>query len=143
MELFICRFSKGEKQTLGTFTMVDADKTIIMSGMTLELPDKDNLKMISCIPSGVYTVKKRYSLKFGWHFHIQKVVNRSYILIHAGNYNTDIMGCILVGQYLTDINNDGMIDIANSKATLKIMLSLLPPAFLLTISTMTNEINLK
>jgi len=72
----------------------------------LELPWKDNQQKVSCIPLGTYSVKRRHSDRFKEHFHIQDVPNRTWILIHPGNYYTQIMGCVLVGGGFSDINND-------------------------------------
>ena len=45
--------------------------------------------------------------------------NRSEILIHKGNYYTDILGCILIGSDLADINKDGLLDVTNSKNSVR------------------------
>lgn len=65
---------------------------------TLELPWKGNMRNVSCIPPGTYTVEKFVSSKFGRCFRLPFVPNRSGILIHAGNTRDDTQGCILVGQ---------------------------------------------
>ena len=61
------------------------------------------------------------------------VPNRSYILIHSGNYNKHTLGCILVGATLSDINGDGYRDTTNSKETLNKLNEILPDYFKLTI----------
>ena len=103
--------------------------------LTLELPWKENKRRVSCIPAGRYTVVRRTSPKYGEHFHITNVPNRDLILIHAGNYAgsknpktkmSDILGCILVGTSMYDINADGIVDITNSKKAMKKLLKLLP-----------------
>lgn len=101
--------------------------------MTLELPDKGNQQSISCVPAGVYECFKRVSGRNGNVFELRNVVNRSFIQCHAGNFTSQIQGCILVGDSLKDINNDGIIDITNSKATLNKLLALLPDEFVLLI----------
>jgi hypothetical protein len=58
-------------------------------------------------------------------FHVKDVPGRDSILIHAGNYNKDTKGCILPGIYYDDINDDGLIDVAESKAALNRMVNLL------------------
>lgn len=73
---------------------------------TLELPWRENKRSISCIPSGVYTVKIRRSPKYGSVYWVTNVPDRSYILIHSGNYAGDtkkgfkshVNGCILLGK---------------------------------------------
>jgi hypothetical protein len=62
---------------------------------TIELPWKDNLCKVSCIPEGEYFLEKRYSSRFGWHLEIIDVPNRSLILFHpANNALKELRGCI-------------------------------------------------
>ncbi|WP_413998140.1 DUF5675 family protein [Flavobacterium sp. W1B] len=62
---------------------------------TIELPLKDNLSHISCIPEGEYFIEKRFSKRFGWHFEVLAVPNRSLILFHpANNALVELRGCI-------------------------------------------------
>ncbi|GAB3194653.1 hypothetical protein ABID22_000150 [Pontibacter aydingkolensis] len=133
MKLFIKRNKYQDKQTLGTMDVVDAQNKVVFTCYTLELADKNNQPQVSCIPKGKYKVKKRTSKKYGHHFHIQDVQARSYILIHHGNYHTDILGCVLVGKSFLDINGDGYKDVTESKNTMKKLLNLLPEEFELTI----------
>jgi hypothetical protein len=70
-------------------------------GHTLELPWKDNEKRVSCIPKGVYEVKKRHTEESKYkyeHLHILDVENRELILMHIGNYPKNSKGCILLGN---------------------------------------------
>ena len=70
-------------------------------GHTLELAWKDNKKRISCIPKGVYEVKKRNTEKSKYkyeHLHILDVPDRELILMHIGNYPKNSKGCILLGN---------------------------------------------
>lgn len=124
-----------EKQTIGNLTVFDDQDKPIFTCKTLELPWRNNQKMISCIPADEYIVepRKAHPLRNYDHFIITGVPNRSYILIHSGNYVWHVLGCILVGDSHTDINKDGLVDVTNSKATLKILVSLLKEKFKLTI----------
>lgn len=62
---------------------------------TIELPWKNNLARVSCIPEGRYELVKRWSLKFNWHLQIMNVSQRSFILIHPANDATqELKGCI-------------------------------------------------
>ena len=73
---------------------------------SLELPWKGNKRSISCIPSGIYTVQIRKSPKYGSVYWVTHVKNRTWILIHAGNFagdkskgfKTHVNGCILFGK---------------------------------------------
>lgn len=129
----IKRLSDDGVQTLGILTMPSGK---IYN--TLELAWKNNASKISCIPKGKYKVRKRTSAKYGEHFHILNVPNRSFILIHHGNYagslnpktkKSDILGCILVGCGLKDLNNDGILDVTNSKKAMAELLKNLPDEF--------------
>jgi hypothetical protein len=102
---------------------------------TLELPWKNNERMVSCIPSGEYTVVKMKptSKRNYYYFHVCNVKNRDSILFHPGNYTSDILGCILPGDKHVDLNKDGLPDIANTKATLKKLTDILPDNFRLII----------
>jgi len=131
--LLIERLDYGEKQTIGRMFVLDGNKHSLYDCQTLELPWKNNKRSISCIPEGEYEVVKRVSPKYGEHFHVTGVDGRSYILIHKGNYYTDIRGCILVGKDLSDINSDGVIDVTHSGDTMADLLGLMPSRFKLKI----------
>jgi hypothetical protein len=95
----------SEKQTIGRMIAVVNNKQVFAC-FTLELPDKNNQRKISCIQKGTYKVVTRESEKYGDHFYLKDVPGRDYILIHSGNYVSHTEGCILVGRKLTDLNND-------------------------------------
>ena len=69
---------------------------------TLELPWKDNLRSVSCIPAGDYKVRLRLPRESATrdyiHLIVKDVPNRDYILFHRGNTAKDTRGCILVGK---------------------------------------------
>jgi len=138
MKLILRRHDSNKKQTLGRLQIYNVDTykvTLIYTPnlenriYTLELPDKGNQQNVSRIPQGIYQCKKRWSWKHKKHIQILDVPNRTWILIHTGNFYTDIRGCILIGDKLSDINNDGYQDVLNSKNTLKKILNLLPDRF--------------
>lgn len=135
MKLLIERHSDDCAQTIGKMFVLDENGCVKYSCDTLELTWKENQQNISCIPEGEYEVKKRFSRKFKSHFHITDVPGRSYILIHPGNFHTDIRGCVLVGKGLRDINADGHKDVLNSQATLADLLGLMPNKFKLKITS--------
>ena len=103
-------------QTLGDLYLYDG-ASILFKCKTLELPWKDNSHNISCIPEGIYGLKQYSSQKHPKNYEVAGVPDRDYVLIHKGNYNTDIQGCILVGDSYGDLNNDGEQDILNSGNT--------------------------
>lgn len=123
MKGVLTRLTDDGKQTLGVLTVFQGiDK--IFECKTLELPFKDNQRRVSCIPTGTYQVEKRKSPSQGWSYHIKDVKDRDWILIHKGNYYTDILGCVLVGSDHTDINGDGLRDVVRSGDTLGKLLEL-------------------
>ena len=68
---------------------------------TLENPELNNVRNISCIPEGQYNVRLRTAKESATrdylHLLVQDVPNRDYILFHIGNSAKDTSGCILVG----------------------------------------------
>ncbi|TXD47324.1 DUF5675 family protein [Polaribacter sp. IC073] len=122
-----------DKQTLGWFTLYDGVKKLMQCAV-LELADNGNKTGISSICSGRYAVKKRNSPKFGDHFILMDVKGREYILIHKGNYHTNIRGCLLFGEELIDINNDGYLDVTNSTKTMGNLLNVAPDEWVIYIN---------
>ena len=100
---------------------------------TIELEVDCNAVRDDAIPAGYYKVVKRWSKKYGWHFHITEVPNRSLILIHNANFSRQLLGCVAVGASHTDIDGDGLIDVTSSKSTLKRMNKILPDEWILKI----------
>lgn len=129
MRIEILRAFYDDKQVLGDLRVINNDGAIVYDCKTLELPDLNNAKRISCIPKGIYNVVKRNSPKYGNHFHVQNVPDRDMILIHSGNYFTHTLGCILVGKTHADINKDGYRDVTGSKQTLEELNKILPDEF--------------
>ena len=77
----------------GTNGILQVDGQVICH--TIELPWKGNKRMESCIPEGVYRLKRRFSPKFQHHFELEGVSQRSYILIHPANHALrELKGCI-------------------------------------------------
>jgi len=133
MRATIIRTPSDAKQTLGNLIVTEDDGDVLFQCKTLELDWEDNKTSISCIPVGLYTVITRHSAKYGNHFHITGVDGRSLILIHHGNYNTDIRGCVLLGAAHSDINGDGYRDVTSSKNTCKKFKAVMPDSFILEI----------
>lgn len=113
----ITRITDDGKETIGTLTAQNNGATFTCK--TLELPWKDNKNDISCIPKGTYQVLyKFWPKKLKYTYEVQNVPNRSGIKIHSGNYFSDVLGCILLGSNLVDLNGDGEIDVASSRQTI-------------------------
>ena len=126
------------KQTLGHFLLYDGIKKPFQC-KSLELPDRDNQRSISRIPSGWYNCELRWSKKFSWHFHVTDVKDRSWILIHIGNRYDQIRGCILLGNDYVDINGDGHLDVTSSGKTIRKLLKIAPNNFKLLINDLDNK----
>jgi hypothetical protein len=130
IKLIVDRFSDNGKETLSNIYLMDGDK-LIFSCCGMELPDKGNLKRVSCIPKGTYDCKKvgaTANIPYE-HLSILNVANRSGICVHKANYVKQLLGCIAVGDKFVDINNDGLKDITNSGKTFNVLMKLVPDAF--------------
>jgi len=115
----IFRLMRSDQGTLGKLYYSN------FSCYTLELPWRDNKRNISCIPAGEYDSKIRVSPKFGKVYWLTEVENRSFILMHSGNWAGDVEkkfkshvnGCILLGQKRGLLA--GQLAVLNSRITVK------------------------
>lgn len=114
------RSTDDGKQTTGTLSVLNT------SFDTLELPWLNNARNISCIPKGLYLVKWSYTWRFPFGvYQIQNVKRRTGIDFHVANYNTSLKGCIALGKGYQDINNDGELDVINSRVSVGAFVKLL------------------
>ena len=118
--------------TLGSMFVLDGER-LAYHCKSIELPWLNNQRNVSCIPEGTYNVIKDYSVNRGNIFRLLWVRDRSGILIHIGNfvagYQKDSEGCILPGDYFFDLNNDGMLDVAESTIAMRKLWEVLPDRF--------------
>ena len=116
-------------ETTGRLIVFDQDNKVLEL-VTLELSDRNNQKEFSCIPEGIYPIKKIISPTKGKCFLVENVLGRDNIEIHIGNYATgqriDTKGCILPGLKFMDINQDGNLDVSNSTLAMRRLLNILP-----------------
>lgn len=126
MKICIEREPSDDKQTLGLGYVYNETGRLLFAFKTLELAWRDNERRVSCIPEGTYRAIRHTSPKFGPCLWIQNVPNRSEILIHPGNFHSQILGCILPGENHIDINADGYKDVTSSRKTMKKLLNLVP-----------------
>lgn len=124
MYLNLKRFLQNSNSTLGVLSLFSSNDKLLAVFSTLELPNRDNQRNISCIPAGLYTCVPRVSKKYGKHWLVADVPNRSLILLHHGNFSTDTQGCILVGKTFTDVNQDGFLDVSQSRLAMSELISL-------------------
>jgi len=74
---------------------------------TLEPPEFENIKNVSCIPTGQYMCWRINSAKAGGAtFEVRDVPGRDRILFHKGNFVGDTKGCILLVQYFGKIGKN-------------------------------------
>ena len=129
MKMLVIRTTHNDFQTIGTGLIFDNLGRMLFDFRTLELAYRNNMREISSIPAGKYRVEKRNSVKYGSHFHILGVSNRTLILIHVGNYHINTKGCILVGSEYKYLDTDKNLDVANSLQTMKKLNDILPLNF--------------
>lgn len=94
-----------ETSDQGTFGKIRIKNEIFY---TLELPWRDNIRNISCIPAGVYECRFSMSARFKRPMYLVSGVNhRDGIRIHSANYAGDVdqglksnlSGCIALGLH--------------------------------------------
>lgn len=134
-EVLLLRENSDFEGTEGTIVLPSG-----ISFFTLELQWMDNEPKRSCIPTGTYECSMRKSPKFGWTYHVKDVPDRSYILIHSGNfagderlgYKNNVLGCILLGKKRGKM--EGQKAVFSSKVAVKEFMRLLDEKpFILTI----------
>lgn len=115
--IVLTRFRKDEA---GTYGYIESGK---FRCFTVECPDLGNVPWLSCIPEGVYLVKRGMFSRGNppyKNLELQGVPNRSAIEIHAANEPQQLAGCIAPQEFLK-WNGDLLIG-RNSKHTLQILL---------------------
>lgn len=115
--VYLLRRQALKDRTLGRLVVFDG----VFSRLdlaSLELPWKNNDQGVSCIPAGRYRLVPRSTQERGNHLLVENVPGREWILIHRGNYPSDVLGCILVGREHVDINGDRIPDVTNSRVAL-------------------------
>lgn len=118
----LTRFAYGPHATLGR---------LVVEGhtfFTVERPWLGNRPFESCIPQGVYAVEAYSSPKYPDVWELQEVPGRSKILIHAGNWASDVQGCIAVGMGLRDWG------VSSSRVAMAKLQELLPERFTLNVT---------
>ena len=131
MKLLISR-SYEDNFTLSSVFVLNGEQ-LLYKCKAIELPWLSNQRNVSCIPEGEYWAVKEEHPTRGKVFRLLWVRNRLGILVHPGNfvagYVKDSEGCILPGIYFADINNDGMLDIAESRIAMNALYDLMPDKF--------------
>lgn len=108
----LTRFTYGPEVTLGLL-VVPGERIFY----TAEDAWRDNERMISCIPDGEYDVVPRRFNRGGYDaWEIINVPDRSQILIHKGNSDENVTGCIVVGEWLGVIPSLGISVVRSGQA---------------------------
>lgn len=98
MKAILYRFADTPFGVFGYLDLIDELGKRVLRLATAEDDWKDNLASESCIPDGTYVCKRDV-----WHkkqvvaFQITSVPHRDRILIHFGNTEEDVKGCVIVG----------------------------------------------
>jgi hypothetical protein len=101
-----------EESEAGTFGILRIQKEIAL--FTLEPQDRVNAVSISCIPAQQYMCERFVSDRHGETFRVKDVPGRAGIIFHAGNYQDETQGCILLGTGIAT----GKRGVNNSKLAL-------------------------
>lgn len=112
--IILTRFAYSPDGTFGRLELPGG-----WSCFTVERPWKSNEAFESCIPDGVYQLKRRRSPVVertsggdyleGWE--VCDVPGRSYIMIHVANWPRNVEGCIGVGKkYMVMQGNNGVTE---------------------------------
>lgn len=125
------QLKRADKSPAGTFGALIFDGEEICK--TCELPWKNNLPEISCIPAGVYPVEPHNSAAHPNTWEVMNVPGRSEILLHTGNFPhaPDTLGCILIGTAIGILNGEKAI--TGSKQAFIKLRQILPQRFTLTV----------
>jgi len=124
--IYLNRYRRTDQGTEGVLSV----PSLSFSCYVLELPWRDNRRNVSCIPPGTYPLSWRVSKKYR-AFHIRNVPDRSFILIHAGNFAGDTSlgfkthseGCPMLGDAIGTLQ--GQVAVLNSRATVRAFNALL------------------
>jgi hypothetical protein len=102
---------------------------------TMELPWKENIHSISCIPYGEYDVIREATSNGHQypHFRVLNVPGRTGILFHKITYVKDLKGCVGIGGAFQDLNGDGVPDMVQSTVALQSLYDKMPDKFRLKI----------
>jgi hypothetical protein len=94
----------------------------VFSSACIERGWRDNKKGESCVIAGIYPLIFEYSPKFNTNlWELKDTPGRSECKIHVANSWHQLEGCICPGIKLKDIDNDGYIDVTDSRGTLELL----------------------
>lgn len=96
----------GRRAGAGTLVRVGHEVEVLYSCFTIERPWKDNIPRESCIPAGMYIMKRGWYNRGNYEvFEIVNVIGRSLIKLHKANVMTELLGCIAPGTRLSALGS--------------------------------------
>lgn len=104
--LIILRDPSTDQGTPGSAELVHPAGVELWSGLSLELPWRDNKSDLSCVPDGLYVATLRPTSKFGYPVYmLEAVPGRVACELHIGNWagditlgwKSDVEGCTIFG----------------------------------------------
>ncbi len=111
-KVILTRTSQNEFAIYGVLMVVDGDMVEYVC-RTIENRSKS-------FPEGTYPLVLEYSPRFKTKlWELKDIFGRGEIKIHVANYYTQLDGCIAVGRIHQQINDDGVMDLAQSKVALE------------------------
>lgn len=122
MKIVIKRLHEDQYGTHGIMVDEDDDTKSILC-YTEEQPWRNNAAFVSCITAGKYWVVQHDSEKHPDCWELLNVLNRTKILIHAGNTVKDTEGCILVGM------KPMTAGVLESREAIAMLRKIFPPSF--------------
>lgn len=112
----VIRLNRLEENAMyGTFGILLINAQVFC--VTLEPPDKENIRNVSSIPAQQYNCHRYSSSKYGETFKVMNVPSRSDVLFHAGNISKHTKGCIILAQYFGKLKGNKAV--LNSGNTFK------------------------
>lgn len=92
---------------------------------TMERPTRGNEPNVSCIPVGEYHLFPKYYYRGKYMaYEVLDVPGRTHILLHRGNYASDVQGCIAIGERVGINPYDGRMMVQNSTQAFRRMMDL-------------------
>jgi len=141
----LVRYNFNKRETFGKLYKDDGDLVCY----TIELPYKNNTKLISCVPCGRYELYNYNSAKFpntvtlsnprtNVYVNAPNNIARSKILFHAANVSSQLEGCIAPGMLVGEVYNKPAV--LQSRIAMKKILPLLKESGFLIITTILEDV---
>ena len=117
----------------GTFGIIKINGAIHCH--CVELPWRNNVQDISCIPEGIYYCKRMLTSRGRGTFQVMDVAGRTGVLFDIANRAAELLGCIGIGIRFGKVNNERAV--ISSKTAMKNFMTALKPynSFMLKITS--------